>query len=202
MPVSMSEQAKKPYHHGELRETLLVAGEAALHSMPLDAVSLREISRRAGVSHAAPKHHFSTLGELLGEIAARGFTRFVETLASAANSASDQNPAPRMQAMARAYLRFAAENPAVYGLMFGKREQCTTTPNLTKGMLAAWEQLEGAVADIVGQQKAVNGALLVWSSVHGMAQLRIDRKLPPHVDPQSSVEAVTRMIIAGLQADT
>ena len=198
----MSEAAKKPYHHGELRESLLVAGEAALNDLSLSEVSLREIARRAGVSHAAPKHHFATMGELLAEIAARGYNRFMETLGNAANSSSDQSPPARLQAMSRAYLRFASANPAIYGLMFGKSEQCATTANLAKTMLEAWSQLESAVAAIVGKQKAVNGALLVWSSVHGMAQLRIDRKLPPHLDPQSSVEAVTRMIIAGVQADT
>ncbi len=193
---------KKPYHHGELREALLVAGEAALGDLSPENVSLREIARRAGVSHAAPKHHFQTLGELLGEIAARGFDRFVETLQTAANGGANQSAAARLQTMSRAYLRFAEQNPAVYGLMFGKRERCVTTPNLAKASLAAWSQLETAVAAIVGPQKAINGALLVWSSVHGMAQLRIDRKLPPHIDPQSSLEAVMRMIVAGLQAET
>ena len=104
--------------------------------------------------------------------------------------------------MSRAYLRFADQNPAVYSLMFGKREQCVTTPNLAKASLEAWNQLENAVSAIIGPQKAVNGALLVWSSVHGMAQLRIDRKLPPQIDPQSSLESVLRMIIAGMQAET
>jgi AcrR family transcriptional regulator len=192
---------KKPYHHGELREALLVAGEAALVVLTPENVSLREIARRAGVSHAAPKHHFQSLGELLGEIAARGFNRFVETMQSAADKSALQTASGRLQAMSRAYLRFAEQNPAVYGLMFGKREQCATTPNLAKASLAAWNQLENGVAAIVGPQKAVNGALLVWSAVHGMAQLRIDRKLPPQIDPQASIEVVLRMIIAGVQSE-
>ena len=79
---------KKPYHHGELREALLAAGEAALGDLSPENVSLREIARRAGVSHAAPKHHFQTLGNLLGEIAARGFNRFVESLQTAADRSS------------------------------------------------------------------------------------------------------------------
>ena len=107
----------KPYHHGDLRDALLTAGEGALADLPLAEVSLREIARRAGVSHAAPKHHFGTLGELLGEFAARGFDQFVQTLATAADQASEQTPADRMHAMMRAYLRFADAQPAVYGLM-------------------------------------------------------------------------------------
>ena len=64
---------QRPYHHGDLREQLLLAGEQALLEIPIDDVSLREIARRAGVSHAAPKHHFASMADLLGEIAARGF---------------------------------------------------------------------------------------------------------------------------------
>jgi|JI10StandDraft_1071094.scaffolds.fasta_scaffold143996_2 AcrR family transcriptional regulator len=193
---------KKPYHHGDLRDALLAAAEAALAEMPVEDVSLREIARRAGVSHAAPKHHFSSLGALLGEVAAMGFERFVAALDEAANRGSDQSPAARMQAMARAYLRFAMANPAVYGLMFGKREQLEPTPRMVTAMMAAWTQLEAHVAAVVGPQRALHGATLVWSTTHGLATLKLDNRLPPHIDPQAAIESVTRMLIAGLQSDT
>jgi AcrR family transcriptional regulator len=198
----MSESEKKPYHHGDLREALLAAAEVALAEMPLEDVSLREIARRAGVSHAAPKHHFSSLGAMLGEVAALGFERFVASLADAADRGSDQSPPARMQAMARAYLRFAATHPAVYGLMFGKKEQVEPTPHMVTAMIAAWTQLETQVAALVGPQRAVYGATLVWSTVHGLAMLKLDGRLPPHIDPQVAIESVTRMLIAGLQSDT
>jgi AcrR family transcriptional regulator len=193
---------KTPYHHGDLRDSLLTAAEQALAELPLQQVSLREIARRAGVSHAAPKHHFASLGQLLGEVAARGYDRFVETLYTAANRDIDQSPEARMIAMARAYLRFAVENPAVYGLMFGKREHVVeTTPHLATAMLAAWAQLENQVADLVGQARAPYGAVTVWAHVHGLAMLRLERKLPPHVNPDLAIEALTRSLIAGLRAD-
>lgn len=201
-PVQMQAVDKKPYHHGELREALLAAGEAALAEMPLSDVSLREIARRAGVSHAAPKHHFPTLGHLLGDIAARGYERFVATLAAAADRGIDQSPRARLLAMSRAYLRFATDNPMVYGLMFGKREACATTPHLAEASLVAWTQLETQVAAIVGPGRAMNGAFLVWSTVHGMAMLKLDHKLPPHIDPQRALEAIYQMLIAGLASDT
>ena len=191
----------KPYHHGDLRDALLTAGEGALADLPLAEVSLREIARRAGVSHAAPKHHFGTLGELLGEIAARGFDQFVQTLATAADQASEQTPADRMHAMMRAYLRFADAQPAVYGLMFGRANACAMTPHLVAAQMAAWEQLEEAVAAIVGSQRAVTGAALVWSTVHGLASLRLERRLPPHIDPHQAIEQVGRLVIAGLRSD-
>lgn len=192
---------KKPYHHGDLREALLVAGESALEDLPLEDVSLREIARRAGVSHAAPKHHFGTLGALLGDVAARGFEQFVEALQSAADGSSDQAPHSRLLAMGRAYLRFAAARPGTYGLMFGKRDICETTPRLATAMLTAWTQLEHGAAAVVGASRAANGALLVWSTVHGMAMLKLDQKLPPHLDPQGGLEYGLRMLIAGLQSE-
>ena len=198
----MQVETKKPYHHGDLRDALLLAAEQTLADLPLEQVSLREIARRAGVSHAAPKHHFSSLGQLLGEVAARGFDRFVAELDAAANRASDQSPNSRMLAMARAYLRFAIANPAVYGLMFGKRENIVdTTPHLSNANFAAWMQLEQQVAAIVGPQRAKYAAVTVWSMVHGMAMLRLDRKLPPHIDPDIALETVTRTLLAGLEAD-
>ena len=198
----MQVAVKKPYHHGDLRDALLSAAEQALADLPLEQISLREIARRAGVSHAAPKHHFSSLGQLLGEVAARGFERFVAELDVAAGRVADQSPAARMLAMARAYLRFAAANPAVYGLMFGKREDVVDrTPHLSNAMFAAWAQLEGQVAGVVGPQRSKYAAVTVWSTVHGLAMLRLEHKLPPHIDPDVALESVTRTLIAGLEAD-
>ena len=193
--------AKKPYHHGDLREALLVAGESALEDLPLEDVSLREIARRAGVSHAAPKHHFGSLGSLLGDVAARGFEQFHEALRLAADGTSDQSPQSRLMAMGRAYLRFAASRPGTYGLMFGKRDICETTPRLATAMLTAWTQLEHAAAAVVGSGRAANGALLVWSTVHGMAMLKLDHKMPPHLDPSAGLEYGLRMLIAGMQSE-
>lgn len=202
MTLAAPHQAKKPYHHGDLREALIIAGESALEELPLEQVSLREIARRAGVSHAAPKHHFGSLGALLGDVAARGFETFHDALQQAADHASDQAPASRLQAMGRAYLRFAAAHPGTYGLMFGKRDICETTPRLATAMLTAWTQLEHAAAAVVGAGRSANGALLVWSTVHGMAMLKLDHKIPPHLDPEAGLEYGLRMLMAGLQSES
>jgi AcrR family transcriptional regulator len=199
----MNEPTKAAYHHGDLRDSLLTAAEQALAELPLQQVSLREIARRAGVSHAAPKHHFASLGQLLGEVAARGYDRFVESLGQAADRATDQSPNARLTAMSRAYLRFAVDNPAVYGLMFGKREHVVeTTPHLATAMLAAWTQLENQVADLVGPARAPYGAVTVWANVHGLAMLRLERKLPPHVSPDIAIESMTQSLLAGLQSES
>ena len=195
MPAS----PQKPYHHGDLREQLLLAGEQALLEMPIDDVSLREIARRAGVSHAAPKHHFASMADLLGEIAARGFQKFVVTLGNAAENSKSQTAEDRLYAMGRAYLRFADENSAVYGLMFGQVIKMSMTPALTMSAYEAWSQLENAVAQITGASRASVGATYVWSSVHGLSMLKSARRLPPHVSLHAVEEDNLRMMIAGLR---
>ncbi len=202
MASKMGETTKTPYHHGDLRESLLFAAAQALAELPLHKLTLREIARRAQVSHAAPKHHFSSLGQLLGEVAARGYEDFVTKIGAAADRAADQSPVARLTSMVRAYLRFAVENPAVYGLMFGKRENVVeTTPHLATAMLAAWTQLEHQVAAVTGPARAPYGAVTVWANVHGLAMLRLDRKLPPHVSPDIAIENLTRSLMAGLKAE-
>lgn len=194
--------AKKPYHHGDLHDALLNAAEAALTELPLEKVSLREIARRANVSHAAPKHHFTSVGELYGELAGRGFERFVAALDEAAKRSADQSPATRLQAMARAYVRFAQANRATYGLMFGKRAGVERTPRMMNAAFAAWQQLEREVIAVAGPQRAQTGALMVWSACHGFSMLLLDQATPPHMDPGQAAEAITRLVIAGLQSDT
>ena len=190
---------QKPYHHGDLREQLLLAGEQALAEMPIDDVSLREIARRAGVSHAAPKHHFASMADLLGEIAARGFEKFVIALGNAAQNAEMQTPEERLFAMGRAYLRFADQNSAVYSLMFGQVVKMSMTPALTKSSYDAWGQLEGAVAQITGALRAPTAATYVWSSVHGLSMLKLAGRLPPHVSLHAVEEDNLRMMITGLK---
>ena len=192
----------KAYHHGDLHEKLLKAGEEALAKMPVEEVSLREIARRAGVSHAAPKHHFPTMGHLLGEIAARGFINFIKALDEAADEAPDQTPEARLLAMGRAYLRFAEHNPAAYRLMFGGRDQCVMTPHLVEASFAAWTQLHEAVTAVAGPTRANAAALHVWSSVHGLAMLKLAHRLPPDILLHNVEEQKLRMMMAGVTADS
>jgi len=191
----------KTYHHGDLYQTLLNVGEQALAEMPVDQVTWREIARRAGVSHAAPKHHFASLGHLLAEIAARGFKRFMAELAEAADGAASQSPATRLMAMGRAYFLFAQENPAAYQLMFGQREPMVMTPRLIDASFESWDQMVSAVAAITGHTRAAAGAMHVWSSIHGLSLLRLAQRVPPDVPMHSMLEGQMLMLIEGLKAE-
>jgi AcrR family transcriptional regulator len=182
----MARKAKpRPYHHGNLYEALVTAGTSVLKDVGVEGFTLRECARRAGVSHAAPKNHFNSIDDLLAEIAARGFDQFVVELDTAANAAPLQTPDARLIAMGEAYVRFANANPEVYGLMFRRKRELTPSDHLQQAARAAWVQLEAAVQAIIGVERADSAerAAHVWSLVHGISSLLIDRRFPPHIDP-------------------
>jgi AcrR family transcriptional regulator len=183
----------KSYHHGDLREALVAAATALLEEQGLSGFTLRQCARRAGVSHAAPAHHFATADDLLAEIAARGFERFVAKLGKAADDA-EARPLARLEAMGRAYVAFALANPAVYGLMFRMGAGSLRSPHLQSASIAAWQQLYDGVAAVLGQKRqdeVIAKASAVWALVHGTATLLLDSKLPPDVaqtkDPTAAI---------------
>src|SRR3954466_11600516 len=105
-----------PYHHGDLREALLQAAERILERDGLAGLTLRAVAREAGVSHAAPTHHFGDLTGLVSELAAIGFRMFNAAMAAAGNS--ETHPAMKGLASAKAYVAYAQAHPGMYGVMF------------------------------------------------------------------------------------
>src|ERR1700744_3742655 len=107
----------RPYHHGHLRDTLLAEAERTLREQGADQLSLRDLARQAGVSHAAPRRHFADRQALLGALAAAGFARLADEVAAAIEAAGPDFPA-RLRATCAAYVRFATEDTALMELMF------------------------------------------------------------------------------------
>ncbi|WP_432030903.1 TetR/AcrR family transcriptional regulator [Streptomyces sp. 1222.5] len=153
-----------------LRERLVDAGAELLAAEGPQALTLREIARRAGVSHGAPRRYFPTHRELLSAIARRGFAELAaRTEATLAREPAD--PRARVAALARTYVEFALDSPGMYELMFrhdllesghlGLRE--TSLP-----LFALLTELVGR-ADPEAQARQVAGAL--WANLHGIAQL-------------------------------
>src|SRR3979490_3011207 len=105
-----------PYHHGDLHEALLQAAERVLERDGIAGLTLRAVAREAGVSHAAPAHHFGDVTGLLSELAAIGFKKFSAALGAAA--AASNSPEAAAAGRANAYVAFARENPCMFQLMF------------------------------------------------------------------------------------
>jgi AcrR family transcriptional regulator len=111
---------KRGYHHGDLRTTLLDEAEAIVVAEGAEALSLRELARRAGVSHAAPRHHFPDRQALLSALAERGF----EQLYAQVRAATDETSQPRSQrltAASLAFVTFARERAHLVELMFSTK---------------------------------------------------------------------------------
>ncbi len=195
----MARKAKsRPYHHGDLREALIASATEMIEEGGLSSFTLRECARRAGVSHAAPKNHFATAEDLIAEVAARGFEHFVAALAQAADRSADQSPDMRLTAMCRAYVDFARSHRGVYGLMFRARSGFAKSEHLRAAARAAWQQLHHAVGAVTGPDRRDTDAKAahVWSLVHGIASLTIDRRFPDIID----TETVIATSIASLPA--
>jgi AcrR family transcriptional regulator len=156
----------RPYHHGDLRNTLLSAARAILEEEGLAALSLRAVARRAGVSHAAPYRHFPNHEALLKELALEGFVelRLALRKACAVTRPTDD----RIANIGAAYMRFVAQRPALTRLMFGP--QLPNRESFTDLAIAA-----DAIADEIGEalQDPALG-LAVWAAVHGLAVLILE----------------------------
>lgn len=192
---------KRSYHHGDLREALIAAGTRLLRDKGAEALTLRACARAAGVSHAAPKHHFATLADLLAEIAARGFEAFVAALEISSKAAGKARQ--RLAAMCHAYVGFARDNAPVYELMFRQGSSQLKSAHLMQASIAAWRQLEAAVSQVLGEARADEAktkAAFVWSSVHGVATLLIDKRLPPDVVEKRLIDAAAAGIVAAVEA--
>jgi AcrR family transcriptional regulator len=155
-----------------LRDRLVDAGVDLVTSGGTAAVSLREIARRAGVSHGAPRRYFPTHLELLSAVAQRGFADLAAKL-SAATSDDADGPRARLLGLGRAYLDFAASNRGMYELMFrhdllesgrfGLRDVSLPLFRMATALVAEAQPRTNTAAEIVA------GAL--WANLHGIAQL-------------------------------
>jgi AcrR family transcriptional regulator len=173
-----------PYHHGALRDALLEAAERVLEREGLPGLTLRAVAREAGVSHAAPTHHFGDLTGLVSELAAIGFRQFNATMAAACgpgNLSIDQ----RAMARAKAYVAYAKAHPGMYGLMFRTERLDYSRPSLHEAAEASFAGLAGAIA-AKRQEKISEDALTLdqaaaiaraWSLVHGFTMLLLDGRL-------------------------
>lgn len=167
-----------PYHHGDLRQALVQAAVELLEHEGLSALSLRAAARRAGVSHAAPYHHFADKEALRAAVSAAGFRMQMEAMSEAV-----RNPPPPLEglhAYGIRYITWASEHPSLFRLMYShERATGSASPELVEASSAIYPQLLQGIQGRTGcsDAQAHTIALTLWSSVHGMAMLWLDGQL-------------------------
>ena len=181
--------AKAAYHHGDLRRELLASAAAAIDESGAAALSMRDLARRAGVSHAAPAHHFGDKAGLLTALAEQGY----ELLADALTAADDFLEA------GVAYVRFAAAHRAHFAVMFRPDLYHADDPGLVAARSRARDALRSGAGTLPVDPDAVREAgLAAWSMAHGFATLWLSGALPDAGDdPGDAARAVLAHLAHG-----
>ena len=189
----------RPYHHGNLRAELLERAEQTLRERGVEDLSLRELAREVGVSHAAPRRHFADRQALLDALVLDGFERLGEALAEAGEGGAFGE---RLTAMARAYVRFATEHAALLELMFARKhregaEHLRAAGDLTFAPLLALVregQRDGQL--VPGDPEEVG--LLAFATLHGLTALA-NRGMTGEVDLDAVIPHVMERLLHGLR---
>ena len=208
----MPKSQERPYHHGDLRRTILKAALEILSETQNLEFSLRELARRAGVSHNAPYKHFADRRELLAAVSAAGFETLTKRMEREA--AGLRNAREQLFAMLRAYIDHGVENPALYSLMFGgylsgadqgrpaiESNAAEKTKALLAGVIVAGA-LGSAIPQIPRNERKIAGAILAcWSLVHGLTLLLADGLVGPKEKARALGERLVQGMLDGLATE-
>ncbi|MEQ9447068.1 MAG: TetR/AcrR family transcriptional regulator [Rhodospirillaceae bacterium] len=202
----VSDQKKAGYHHGDLKEALISAAKQLIQDKGPEGFSMAEACRIAGVSPAAPYRHFADRDELVGAVASQGF----DSLTDRGKEERDKHPpgsVASIVALGQAYVKFAADEPAIFRLMFAShkgedafhdsvKQQGDRCFNILLKAVNAFQEAKG-----LGTTKTLDIALPLWTIVHGTACLLIDRDfdaVAPGTDPDELVRIATEGFLAGI----
>ena len=175
-----SAAAKRTYHHGDLKRTLLEAALEVIRDVGHQSFTLREVARRAGVSHNAPYRHFRDKEHLLATVAAQGFERLEQYMADAARPG--RTAMERLHGSGRGYVAFALAHPEHFAVMFERTTQVSKTGSPAAGMHAFQAlvahvtacQADGTMPPGRSATDSAGGVV----AVHGIAKLAIAKNLP------------------------
>jgi AcrR family transcriptional regulator len=166
--------ATRPYHHGNLRSELLDAAERTISERGVGGLSLRELARDLGVSHAAPGRHFADKQALLDGLAQEGFARLGAEIGTAIEGGG-KNFDKRAGAAATAYVRFATEHAALLELMFASKHQ-PGAESLEAAANEAFAPLlavihEGQAAGLIEQGDPERIGILMLATLQGLTAM-------------------------------
>lgn len=192
---------EQPYHHGNLRQVLLEEAESMLSRVGADGLSLRQLAREAGVSHAAPSRHFRDKQALLDALAESGFLK----MTSAMTRAVTEPPSPprqRMSALAHAYVQFALEHRELLSLMYSTKHAPGATEQLLAAGQSAMDLTVSVITDAMDSGEISDGdpttiALVAFSTFHGIATLAAGQMLDG-APVDVVVDAASNLLWAGL----
>lgn len=199
------------YHHGNLREAVLSAAVEVIGQSGVAQLSLRDIARRAGVSHAAPAHHFGDKTGVVTAVAAQGFSLLADVLEQALageesrDSSPDSSPGAAFVEAGVAYVEFATTHVGHFEVMFQPALLRDDDPDLVKARDRAWRALSEGLAALPAERVAadrVAAEMAAWSLVHGFATLWLSGSLTAGSvtalgdDPAIAARAVARMLFA------
>jgi AcrR family transcriptional regulator len=183
----MATQPTRPYHHGDLRPALLRAAVEAIGEVGPAAMSLRDVARRAGVSHAAAAYHFGDKAGLLTAVAAQGYRMITEELRAARDAGRG------FLEVGVAYVRFAVSHRAHFEVMYRPELYRPDDAEVLEARAAAAAFLYGTTHPDAGRLAAGAAA---WSLVHGLATLWLNGNLPEQLgdDPEDITRLVARYL--------
>jgi AcrR family transcriptional regulator len=185
---------RSAYHHGDLRAAILTEAARLVAERGADQVSLRELARSAGVSHAAPAHHFTDRRGLFTALATQGFRLLADALIEAQGEFADA---------ALAYVGFAIEHPGHYQVMFNKSLLDVSDAELAAAEAASGAELSRGVATLRDRNATADPAgaqLAAWSLVHGFSMLWLNGAVNAQVramDPKDTVTRIATMLFEG-----
>jgi AcrR family transcriptional regulator len=188
----------KPYHHGDLSRALVAAGRRILEAEGAAALSLRAVAREAGVSPAAPYHHFKDKCELLDAVADEGWNELGEAIAKARAAAADARLA--LTEIGVAYVAFARKNPALYRLMYQAAGNREMMPDHAKDADSGWhhvaEALVEAGADPTDVREMQLAQIAAWCNAHGVAEMAGFKEFEPLKEALGGEEAFVRALLS------
>lgn len=188
------------YHHGNLKSALLKAAFKLVEKAGVERFTLREVARKAGVSHNAPYRHFPSKESLLATLATESFRQLHHTLRATIDESAE--PATRLRSAAIVYLRFALKNPSRFNLMFHSTFDREAHPDY----VAAYTGLLALLAELIEQHRDLatpteTAGELVWASIHGIAELGLAGRLRHGSQPELEwlADAATSALVAGMR---
>lgn len=192
---------KNHYHHGDLANALLAAVEEIISEKGVAGVTLREAARRAGVSHSAPAHHFGDKQGMLLAFVHKGFLMLGVELAKASAGGSGATYLEQTREMGKAYIRFAAEHPAHFNVMFRWGLDVHESAELHAAAHAAFEFAEERAEALISaglfpEVDPYDLAGFFWALVHGLATLWVEGSLPHMYEGEDFDEVVDAILSA------